>query len=44
MYISIASKVKSIIPFTKVAYPNLGGGEALCRLEYLNDVERFTSR
>ncbi|XP_077292800.1 cytosolic carboxypeptidase 1-like [Arctopsyche grandis] len=44
IYINVASKVKSIIPFVKVAYPNLCGGDAFNKPEYLNYVERSTCR
>lgn len=43
-YCSIASRVKSIIRFVKVAYPDLVGGDGLGKLEPLNSKDRKVCR
>lgn len=43
-YCAIASKVKSIIKFVKVAYPDLLGGDGLGKLEPLNSKDRRVCR
>lgn len=43
-YCAIASKVKSIIKFVKVAYPDLLGGDGLGKLEPLNSKDRRICR
>lgn len=44
VYLNIASRVRSIIPFVKVAYPDLQGGDSLGIPEFQHDVDRFTYR
>lgn len=43
-YSIIASRTKSIIPFVKVAYPEMIGGEGSSRLEALNIKDRTVCR
>lgn len=44
VYLNIASRVRSIIPFVKVAFPDLQGGDSLGIPEFQHDVDRFTYR
>lgn len=43
-YTMIASQVKSVLPFVKVAYPDLMGGEGLGKLEPLSVKDRKVCR
>ncbi|XP_023951838.2 cytosolic carboxypeptidase 1 isoform X2 [Bicyclus anynana] len=43
-YSTIASRVKSIIPFVKVAYPDISGGQGSNQPEPLNKMERTACR
>lgn len=43
-YCLVASAVKSVIPFAKVAYPDLVGGDALGIIEPLNNKDRKVCR
>ncbi|XP_047512223.1 cytosolic carboxypeptidase 4-like isoform X3 [Pieris napi] len=44
VYCTIASRVKSIIPFVKVAYPDMMGGQGYNQPEPLNKMERTACR
>ncbi|XP_045540869.1 cytosolic carboxypeptidase 1 isoform X2 [Papilio machaon] len=44
VYSIIASKVRSVIPFVKVAYPDMTGGQSLNHPEPLNKMERAACR
>ncbi|XP_041974997.1 cytosolic carboxypeptidase 1-like isoform X2 [Aricia agestis] len=44
VYTIIASRVKSIIPFAKVAYPDMNGGQGLNIPEPLNKMDRAAYR
>ncbi|CAG4978148.1 unnamed protein product [Parnassius apollo] len=44
VYCTIASKVRSVIPFVKVAYPDLMGGKSVNHPEPLNKMERTACR
>ncbi|GBP39949.1 hypothetical protein EVAR_39177_1 [Eumeta japonica] len=44
VYTTLSSRVRSVIPFAKVAYPDLNGGHGLCKLEPLNVMERGACR
>ena len=43
-YCLLASAVRSVIPFAKVAYPDLVGGDAMEKLEPLNNKDRKVCR
>lgn len=43
-YCAIATKVRSVIEFVKVAYPDLVGGDGLGKLEPLNSKDRKVCR
>ncbi|XP_076636128.1 cytosolic carboxypeptidase 1 isoform X2 [Colletes latitarsis] len=43
-YCVVASRVKSVISFVKVAYPDLVGGDGLCTEEPLNNKDRWVCR
>lgn len=44
VYCHIASRVRSVLPFVKVAYPDLVGGESVSYDEPLNLKDRRTCR
>ncbi|XP_063395355.1 cytosolic carboxypeptidase 1-like isoform X2 [Cydia fagiglandana] len=44
VYCTIASRVRSVIPFVKVAFPDMIAGQGLARPEPLNKMERSTCR
>ncbi|XP_063375604.1 cytosolic carboxypeptidase 1-like isoform X6 [Cydia amplana] len=44
IYCTIASRVRSVIPFVKVAFPDMIGGQGLAHPEPLNKMERSTCR
>ncbi|XP_061709086.1 cytosolic carboxypeptidase 1-like isoform X5 [Cydia pomonella] len=44
VYCTIASRVRSVIPFVKVAFPDMIGGQGLAHPEPLNKMERSTCR
>ncbi|XP_026320296.1 cytosolic carboxypeptidase 4-like isoform X3 [Hyposmocoma kahamanoa] len=44
VYCTISSKVKSVIPFVKVAYPDMTGGQSQNIPEPLNQMERTACR
>lgn len=44
VYCMIASRVRSVIPFVKVAYPDMTGGQSLNHPEPLNKMERAACR
>ncbi|XP_022821510.1 cytosolic carboxypeptidase 4-like isoform X5 [Spodoptera litura] len=44
VYSTISSRVKSVIPFVKVAYPDMMGGQGLDHPEPLNKMERSACR
>ena len=44
VYCTIATKVKSVFEFVKVAYPDLVGGDGLGKLEPLNSKDRKVCR
>ncbi|CAH2050611.1 unnamed protein product, partial [Iphiclides podalirius] len=44
VYCVIASRVRSVIPFVKVAYPDMTGGQSLNHPEPLNKMERAACR
>ncbi|CAH0727445.1 unnamed protein product, partial [Brenthis ino] len=44
VYSTISSRVKSIIPFVKVAYPDMTGGQGSIQPEPLNKMERTACR
>ncbi|CAK1540152.1 unnamed protein product [Leptosia nina] len=44
VYCTISSRVKSIIPFVKVAYPDMMGGQGANQPEPLNKMERTACR
>lgn len=43
-YAMIASEIRSVIPFVKIAYPDLIGGESVGKLEPLNVKDRKVCR
>ncbi|XP_039759457.1 cytosolic carboxypeptidase 1-like isoform X3 [Pararge aegeria] len=44
VYSTISSRVRSIIPFVKVAYPDMTGGQGFNQPEPLNKMERIACR
>ncbi|XP_073957933.1 cytosolic carboxypeptidase 1-like isoform X6 [Choristoneura fumiferana] len=44
VYCTISSRVKSVVPFVKVAYPDMMGGQGLNQPEPLNKMERTACR
>ncbi|XP_063548384.1 cytosolic carboxypeptidase 1-like isoform X6 [Cydia strobilella] len=44
VYCTIASRVRSVIPFVKVAFPDMIGGQGLAHPEPLNKMERSACR
>ncbi|CAH2102330.1 unnamed protein product [Euphydryas editha] len=44
VYSTISSRIKSIIPFVKVAYPDMTGGQGTNQPEPLNKMERIACR
>ncbi|XP_045500122.1 cytosolic carboxypeptidase 1-like isoform X2 [Colias croceus] len=44
VYCTISSRVKSVIPFVKVAYPDMMGGQGTSQPEPLNKMERTACR
>ncbi|KAI8438708.1 hypothetical protein MSG28_011121, partial [Choristoneura fumiferana] len=44
LYCTISSRVKSVVPFVKVAYPDMMGGQGLNQPEPLNKMERTACR